>query len=243
MNCSLCESPLNVATHGSMQLPCGHAFHIRCGLATCERMYSAFEPPQCRICLSRAFKENTIIPPASQINVENVITIEQAYQLANTNYSIDKRQKLDEKLKELTEEDMQFWREYIELSKEELKLYKARNVKAWRVGREFKQDVSHLTALYNKSFRKYYKQFMESEEFAQYKALATKVRKISGRLNNYMEQFIDPYDLTIKQFLRQLNLIKEDEQIYHIDINTYESFVPAFNEFDKLYDKKNLFKK
>jgi hypothetical protein len=243
MDCCLCDTPIDVTIHGYMQLPCKHVFHIRCGLASCNKIYSTHEHPQCRVCTSSAAKENTIIPPTNLMNMENVISLEEAYTMSETKYLIDKTTKLDEKIKGLKPEDIQFWKDYIELSKEEFRLYKARNLKAWRIGKEFKAEVSHLTALYNKSFRKYYKQLLETNECNEYKVIGSKTRKMMRQFDRYFEEYIDPYDLTIIQFLQKIGLLGENEQVSYLSFEINPSFVSAFNEFDKLYDKKNIFKK
>lgn len=243
MNCNLCEGSIDTSIHGFLQLPCKHIFHLRCGLASCDRIYSNNDAPQCKVCLSVSIKENTIIPPTNLMNIDNIISLEEAYRISETKYAINKTKKIDEKIKELKPEDIQFWRDYIELSKEEFRLYKARSAKAWKIGKEFKADVSHLTALYNKSFRKYYKQILESEEYTNYKVIISKGKKFMRQFDRYFDEYINPYDLTITQFLIKIGLISENEHIPYLDIAAYESFVPAFNEFDKLYDKKNIFKK
>ncbi len=244
MNCCLCEASIDVAIHGYMQLPCKHVFHLRCGLASCNKIYSTTEHPQCRVCESNAAKENIIIPPTNLMNMENVISLEEAYTISETKYLIDKTTQIDEKIKELKPEDIQFWKDYIEFTKEELKLYKARNSKIWKIAKEFKEEVAHLTAIYNRSFRKYYKQCLETDEFNEYKALVSKVKKITRQFDRYIDEYMDPYNISLTQFLRKIGLLGLDDLTPYLSVSECnESFIPFFSEFDKLYDKKNLFKK
>jgi hypothetical protein len=244
MDCCLCDAPIDVTIHGYMQLPCKHVFHLRCGLASCNKIYSTHEHPQCRVCTSSAAKENTIIPPTNLMNMENVISLEEAYTMSETKYLIDTTSKLDEKIRGLKPEDIKFWKDYIEFTKEEFKLYKARNSRIWKIAKEFKEEAAHLTAIYNRSFRKYYKQCLETDEFNEYKALVSKVKKITRQFDRYVDEYIDPYNITLTQFLRKIGILGPDEQISYLSFSDgNESFISFFNEFDKLYDKKNLFKK
>lgn len=240
--CALCEQPIIDGQHNLIKLVCpaNHIFHLKCGFASIQRIYSS-DPCECRICELNSNENNIVVPTAEPIDY-GVPSYQDAIRLLDDKATIIENKHIKEIRNNVEREmDVVDARKIKEYVKHGLKVKRIENKmrKYYRQKiKDFKSEVEDLTRLYNNIFRKYYNEIVESNEVKEFQSSYRSWCYKHRRFNELVRKYHTQLDGTEYNFLRTLGY-KNIYTFFHSRVSLHIWYALRNSNLDVLNNIKN----
>ncbi len=227
---------------GFAQLPCKHTFHLRCMVPACYRFWGN-EQIGCKICgpdVVVPAEPDTQAPGTAQAQTlmnQREVTVDDAYRLVADIEEKNYEDKVLIHANTLTAPQKANLKMYIKTCRIGRKLRKTIMGEMIRRKREFIKNNDHLICAFNKSYRKFVKDFMDLPIFKIHSKNFKKNRKLHNRLLNEItnNQTYGIEDLAIALKYSRMPMY------LNFDVEAARSFRYHFYKIqDMLFNVKNL---
>ncbi len=194
MECALCTNPILIEVHGFAQLACKHTFHLRCMVPACNQFWGN-GPIGCKICsvdqtpVAANADAPDNLPNADQAAVlvqqrQRELTVDDAYGIIANLEEKKYEDKVAEHVKTLTISQKTDLKKLIKLIRQCKKMRPTVRSDIERRRREFIRKNNHLIVIFNKAYRKFVKDCIETDNCKLYWRTYTKTTRMFDRLSN-----------------------------------------------------------